>query len=899
MQTIEKVKQIDIKALIEKETGTSFNKTNQLEQCPFCGSGKGTNQSPAFSIKKKNNFYKCFSCGSGGSTIDFLISLNSGWNEHKAIKYLEEEYLGIKETFQPSKNVTSAFEKMLFAIKNNPKETATDYLKSRGISFIDALPDDSYWYDSHADAIVFTDANNQLINRRMINPEKGKPKAKNNGTLNGSIYDKMYNPDYDVVFLQEGVVNALSMKGCSSIALFSTENKIKNPKILQKYIEGKIVVLAMDNDSAGNKCAEYYQDFILSNRFDIKSLRRLVLPENKDANDLLQDKTIVDFLQNMNNYQLLWEDIINKPIPKFSLDELTDIEEYNFYKKNGCYYANEFHKSKPVERKLSNFLMDSVYHLMDGTKESKRLIKFQRNTGEITVNEITSSELNLDKFKKVIRSISGRGLTFFGNTQNLDTILTYLYDNEKNAIAVNQLGYQQESKTYCFADATITHDNKLLYPDKLGIVNHGKSAYYLPPFAYTNLDDKSYSGQRKFTYKAGNLNFKEWSELIYKAYGINGAIGISFIILALYRDFILELTGFFPFLFLFGDQGAGKSNFVNFFLHLFGEPNHGISLLNSTDKGFSRSLTQRNNALYYLKEYTNAIDKKTVDVFKTGYDGELYTMAQKSNDNKTTTLEISSACMVDGNELPTSEAALFARMIVLHFEDNKFSDESTQAYKILLKEKEQGFCNITRELLKYRNVIESRFKTVFDSIFYELKPEITAVTEISDRQIKHIALLLTPVQLLQNYLELPFDYSTYKQSVIENTIKQNEMASTIKDVSIFWEAIAFKLSQPKSEIKVNTHYLKDPVNKNLFIKFPLLFPYYKEYVKKNGFNDLDANSLKSLLTSKGNTSFIQNTTQKSRDKAINKKPLGSCYRFKYEDIPESMGIIINDVELNL
>ncbi len=51
MQTTEKVKQIDIKALIEKETGTCFNKINQLEKCPFCGSGKGTNQSPAFCIK--------------------------------------------------------------------------------------------------------------------------------------------------------------------------------------------------------------------------------------------------------------------------------------------------------------------------------------------------------------------------------------------------------------------------------------------------------------------------------------------------------------------------------------------------------------------------------------------------------------------------------------------------------------------------------------------------------------------------------------------------------------------------------------------------------------------------------------------------------------------------------
>ncbi len=73
-------------------------------------------------------------------------------------------------------------------------------------------------------------------------------------------------------------------------------------------------------------------------------------------------------------------------------------------------------------------------------------------------------------------------------------------------------------------------------------------------------------------------------------------------------------------------------------------------------------------------------------------------------------------------------------------------------------------------------------KTVFDLIFYELKPQITAHTEISDRQIKHIALLLTPIMLLQNKLEFPFDFSGYKQSVIDNTIKQNEMANTIKNL---------------------------------------------------------------------------------------------------------------------
>ncbi len=897
MQTIEKIKKLDIKALVEKETRACFSKRNQLNECPFCGSGKGVNQSPAFSVNVKGNYFKCFSCGSGGSTIDFMMLLNEGWNEHAAIKYLQEKYLGITSVYHSNTKPMSAFDKTLFAIKNNPIDKASAYLHTRSID-TQLLPTESYMYDSHANAIVFVDANNQLINRRMIQAEQGKPKAKNQGLLNESIYDKLFKLDADTVFIHEGVINALSMPQYSTIALFSTENKVENTTILQPYIKGKHVVLAMDNDNAGNKCAAYYQNFILANRFDIQSLRRAIVPEKEDANDLLQNGTLEKHIKDPKNYLLLWEDVVRKPIPLESIDKQADNEEYYFFMEGGCYYMKETIKGKPIVKKLSNFLMESVYHLMDGTKESTRLVKFQRNTGEINVSEILSSELNLDRFKKVIRSISSRGLTFFGNTQQLDHILTYMYDRERNAITINQLGYQHEYNAYCFADALITVDNTLVYPDKLGIVSHNKVSLYLPPFAYTNLSDKSYSAQRKFTYKAGNLNFNAWADLIYKAYGINGAIGISFVILALYRDYILELTGFFPFLFLFGDQGAGKSNYVNFFLHLFGEPNHGISLLNSTDKGFSRSLTQRSNALYYLKEYTNAIDKKTVDVFKTGYDGELYTMAQKSNDNKTTTLEISSACMVDGNELPTSEAALFARMIVLHFEDNKFSEETTEAYKTLLKEKEQGFCNVTRELLKHRKLIETKFKPEFNKIFQEVKTKLASETQLADRQIRHIALLLTPVKLFQDIFSFPFDFETYREAVIDNMKKQGEMASDLKDVSIFWSAIAYKIADPYAGIREGSHFIKDPIKKILYIKFKLLYPCYADYVTKNKLHFLEMNSLRELLTAKGNKSFIPNTSQKSRNvKSYTHKTLGSCYMFGYEDAEEASGIIIDGVEL--
>lgn len=58
------------------------------------------------------------------------------------------------------------------------------------------------------------------------------------------------------------------------------------------------------------------------------------------------------------------------------------------------------------------------------------------------------------------------------------------------------------------------------------------------------------------------------------------------------------------------------------------------------------------------------------------------------------------------------------------------------------------------------------------------------------------------------------------------------------------------------------------------------------------------NSLRELLTAKGNKSFIPNTSQKSRNvKSYTHKVLGSCYMFKYEDAEEANGIIIDGVEL--
>ncbi|MBS2100961.1 hypothetical protein [Carboxylicivirga linearis] len=58
------------------------------------------------------------------------------------------------------------------------------------------------------------------------------------------------------------------------------------------------------------------------------------------------------------------------------------------------------------------------------------------------------------------------------------------------------------------------------------------------------------------------------------------------------------------------------------------------------------------------------------------------------------------------------------------------------------------------------------------------------------------------------------------------------------------------------------------------------------------------NSLRELLTVKGNKSFIPNSSQKSRRvKCYTHSVLGSSYMFKYEDAEETNGIVIDGVEL--
>ena len=382
----------------------------------------------------------------------------------------------------------------------------------------------------------------------------------------------------------------------------------------------------------------------------------------------------------------------------------------------------------------------------------------------------------------------------------------------------------------------------------------------------------------------------------------NGAIGILFLILSVFRDVVFNQVKFFPFLFLFGDFGTGKTSYVERLLSLFGSDIIGTPLNNATSIALSRLASTRVNSLFYFKEYTNETDEKAQDFILTAYDGAGRTTGVKSNDNKTKTFQVLSGLIFDGNHLPTQKTAILSRMILLNFEDSNFSSDQEAAYNKLKSAAANGLGNVLIEILSKRELFQRMFKEVYAINVSHIK----AVKKncFPERTLNHIALLMAPAKLLWNELNFPFDFHDVLNSVIENAENQNNLLKQSSAISIFWESFSNSLNKGflnrlnDTNAKSAHFNLKriDDSTGILQIKLPHLYLNYVKYCRDINIPFLDQNSLRMILTSKSNKEFISGS-QKGRGAAYTDKHFGACYQFSYKKIEDS--IYISEIEINM
>lgn len=899
------VKQLDIKPIIEKETGLKFSKNGRsyiLEKCPFCGSGKGKNKSPAFTVKLKDNIFNCFACDKKGNAIEFIRYFKNFPKDGKeAINYLIDKYSNHPKFIPPkTEKQESVLSKRIYAIQRNNTKLANEYLKSRGlnISGIKGF----YFYDSYKKSVCFIDSMNQLINYRSI--EENQKGFVKDSKIDNAIYDRTFRDNQDKVYITEGVIDSLSLYqiGESAVSIFTSKNEFTDKERFDKYFSYKNVVLAFDNDIAGQKCTAYYQVYILNN-FPVSSLKILSLPTNQDINDLLQAKALENYISESNNYQVVKHDYKNEIIPDSSDPDKIHGEKGYFIENSQYFKKRSIGRGKTVNERLSNYVMQIIFHIRDGSQDSKRLVKIQRNDGEISLIELRTTELlSLEKFNGIIGSKLNKGCNFIGQHREHKNIVSFCYDDERTVLPLYTLGYNNDYDLFAFSNLIINKNNEIVRPDELGILYDNDNVYYLPASSEINILNKTELANIDFFYKEGNLNFKNWSDLLFKSYGIKGVIGICFLINALFRDFIFNEIGFFPFLYLYGEPATGKTSFISFLINVFNnsQGDKGHSLNNSNIKGLARTLAQYKNYIVYFKEYSQDVDSEILELLKTGYDGSGYTRANKTNDTTTNSVNIESAIILDGNSLPTYEAAIFDRILLLEFNNPNFSKESEKAFNVLKEEMKNGYGQIIREIIQYRDYFKEHFYKMYSQIIKSIKYDEVekidgiSLNELRDRTIKHIAFMLTPLQILQEKINFPVADKEVIQEIIKYSVEKEKTLHLLKPINIWWGAISNEGMKSNTQLVHAKHYIYD--EHFLYIKYDEMYTFYTRYCREANYKISDKLELRKLLTSSNYKPFARGN-RKDSSFAHNHAKLGSCLKFHYR--MEGKQRYIGDIEINL
>lgn len=637
---------VDMEQILSTEMNLALTKVGDAnlefedKVCPFCG------HRDCFRVKINgaDSFYHCFSCEAHGDVIGFIAAVRKISPKDAALAIAKENGIEIPSNYSPMQEIftltagyyhqaflsdTSVYAELVgktplayqMEVRRHKQETLEHFQVGwsdgklitylEGIGFerelleqtglvgkkgTDFLPNKAFIYPHYV--------NGKVSHFTFKDPLKVREyQLKNANRLNGC---KFYNQDSasaSTVAIVEGENDLLSLYESGwEHGVIATIGQISASQIewVDHNLKGKDVVTFFDSDSAGDK----YRVKLHQSRLHFKSLKQVCITTGpKDIDEYLtQGGDLAALLDVSAPVASPTPQPAATSVPEASAgldgtDGDGEDDEYlgDIVEREKCYYKIHTDKDGGQKfKKLTNFVIELRNVFIRGDAREREII-IVRSDGIRSSPVMVDSEckVSLRNFKVLLANAVDA--SFYGSENDLTEFWEFVYKkNAKKERTVHIPGYigkmEQFGGGWLFRNMFITSTGAVLKPDEEGIIWFDGGTTGVKPAPI----DVGENG--KFAIPALNCDLKyEEREAVLKMFleqlALNlGDPNLAIVLVAwakanVYSDEFFEAVQGFPFLFIWGRHGQGKTVIGKWIAALFDMEDSGYMTISQLKSG--------------------------------------------------------------------------------------------------------------------------------------------------------------------------------------------------------------------------------------------------------------------------------------------------------------------------
>ena len=532
----------------------------------------------------------------------------------------------------------------------------------------------------------------------------------------------------------------------------------------------------------------------------------------------------------------------------------------------GCYVATRGSGKKEHDEELSNFTV-RIIAVHDTSEGLIREVVFTNKHGETSRNfSLSAADMMCDSFRTFCLSVGN--YIWKGRQEDISTLWEMSFldsEDTRTIVEPDCVGWLEDEKMWLFGNVAINKDGQEMRPDEHGIFWTDKKGIKPVGSVVTTGRNTINSGVPALNlYK---FDIREFRTRLADTIGENQSnLCLGWVNACFFMEDVFKLHSCFPFLFLRGLKGSGKTKIATWLLSFFGIEGEGYQIEGTTQVAAGRFLSYYSSLPVLFDDYRN-IEKVQI---KDGFFRNVYNRQSAGKGTKDgftiREVRIRGTALFTGEETP-HDGALMERCVPIWVSEKRRAKDHLRWYAT----NRLNFSYHAYDLLKRKKELFPVYMRILDEAF-----DYFVSHKCASRVAVNYAVVVAGYACY--FGEKDVEFAKWVSAETDRTAMENKSEN---QTAIFFEdLLALKI---KNRIKDDLWQVE---GEYIYIYLHGLYnEWADDYRRRRGEPPFKESAIRDYL--KDEPGFVE----MSKDKRIKENSL-SCMVFGLEDTPKTLKTIV-------